>query len=760
MTIKSNFKFIIDTYSVKEKVQLLKELYKDIAGYGNDDDVELAHINSFEAKVLKALGGAGTINEITELPQYLGGGSRPQTKTETKADIPDVLKPYVQDILGRARTRMEEQEAKGYEEYEGERIAPITAEEKAAQEGLLSLLGTQQPYLEEALTDVRAAGAAPTAGEIQGLMSQYQQAVTDMERRKAGEAYEGVRKAREAKLVGGGGMSGLGSRAAIEMGLGEQAHLQNLADIQTRGSQSAWQDAQNRLAQQRERLRLRAGDVRGLGKDIYGTQVSEIGLGAQVGEQRRQFEQSKLDDLYRRYMEKKQFPDQELAKYSGLVYGMPTGFLANKTSTQTGPKGPSFGKQLLGAGLQLGGAFLGGPGGAMAGKALGGMFGGGGGGMAGVGSGAASNLANWNPNPGWKSGGLVGRGPNTYKMSGGGGLYDILYERYSALQEPDMSVESDTDIFVERKGGGLTNLPVVYRQSGSVGNWWETQPSKTEVYDTEKARQALGPGWGTTFAEERALANIKAGPKPPPPNPLAGQRDPEQIKARAADKAQRLRALEGTLKAPHWMKLLGAGVGAAGEAIGSPSVAVGPGGMPYHVPTLATSLKSRLADVKQQQMAETAEEKARKRKELETEFETEEEIFQYPKTVQDRLIAIRKLGLGARKDQAQINKIMAEIRKLNREAGSQMRTGLFKYLSDTDLKGAREGLKTATLGSGLTEQNIDRLRDLRQGDANLILQDQRLMMHMDKWLSPQDALDRAVKRALDDNRFRKKKRFL
>ena len=663
MTIKSNFKFIIDTYSVKEKVQLLKELYKDIAGYGNDDDVELAHINSFEAKVLKALGGAGTINEITELPQYLGGGSRPQTKAETKADIPDVLKPYVQDILGRARTRMEEQEAKGYEEYEGERIAPITAEEKAAQEGLLSLLGTQQPYLEEALVDVRAAGAAPTAGEIQGLMSQYQQGVTDIERRKAGEAYEGVRKAREAKLVGGGGMSGLGSRAAIEMGLGEQAHLQNLADIQTRGSQSAWQDAQNRLRQQRDRLRLRAGDVRGLGKDIYGTQVSEIGLGAQVGEQRRQFEQSKLDDLYRRYMEKKQFPDQELAKYSGLVYGMPTGFLANKTSTQTGPKGPSFGKQLLGAGLQLGGAFLGGPGGAMAGKALGGMFGGGGGGgMAGVGSGAASNLANWNPNPGWKSGGLVGRGPNTYKMSGGGGLYDILYERYSALQEPDMSVESDTDIFVERKGGGLTNLPVVYRQSGSVGNWWQTPLSEqdTKVYDTETGRQALGPGWGTTFAEERALANIKAGQKPPPPDLFAGMRDPEQIRARAADKAQRLRALEGTLKAPHWMKLLGAGVGAAGEAIGSPSVAVGPGGMPYHVPTLSTSLKSRLADVKQQQMAETAEEKARKRKELETEFITEEEIFQYPKAMQDRIRELQASKLSNQKKRAEIDKLVAE----------------------------------------------------------------------------------------------------
>ena len=658
MTIKSNFKFIIDTYSVKEKVQLLKELYKDIAGYGNDDDVELAHINSFEAKVLKALGGAGTINKITELPQYLGGGSRPQTKTETKADIPDVLKPYVQDILGRARTRMEEQEAKGYEEYEGERIAPITAEEKAAQEGLLSLLGTQQPFLEEALVDVRAAGAAPTAGEIQGLMDPYQQAVTDMERRKAGEAYEGVRKAREAKLVGGGGMSGLGSRAAIEMGLGEQAHLQNLADIQTRGSQSAWQDAQNRLAQQRERLRLRAGDVRGLGKDIYGTQVSEIGLGAQVGEQRRQFEQSKLDDLYRRYMEKKQFPDQELAKYSGLVYGMPTGFLANKTSTQTGPKGPSFGKQLLGAGLQLGGAFLGGPGGAMAGKALGGMMGagGGGGGMGQawpLGGGGAAAATQGLP-LGFNKGGLVGRGPNTYKMSGGGGLYDILYERYSALQEPDMSVESDTDIFVERKGGGLANLPVVYRQSGTV----DRLRFLTDPISQRGGEDTSSPVMGSYQVPWESAS--KPDPKPPPPNLFAGMRDPEQIRARAADKAQRLRALEGTLKAPHWMKLLGAGVGAAGEAIGSPSVAVGPGGMPYHVPTLSTSLKSRLVDVKQQQMAETAEEKARKRKELETEFETEEKIFQYPKAMQDRIREIRASDLSAQEKRAKIDKLVAE----------------------------------------------------------------------------------------------------
>ena len=40
---------------------------------------------------------------------------------------------------------------------------------------------------------------------------------------------------------------------------------------------------------------------------------------------------------------------------------------SDTTTTRLGPKGPSFGKQLLGAGLQLGGAFLGGAGGAMGG---------------------------------------------------------------------------------------------------------------------------------------------------------------------------------------------------------------------------------------------------------------------------------------------------------------------------------------------------------------------------------------------------------
>ena len=56
--------------SMNDKVSLLKELYHEIAGKGQDGDTMLAHINSEEALLLKAHGGSGTINPNTGLPEY------------------------------------------------------------------------------------------------------------------------------------------------------------------------------------------------------------------------------------------------------------------------------------------------------------------------------------------------------------------------------------------------------------------------------------------------------------------------------------------------------------------------------------------------------------------------------------------------------------------------------------------------------------------------------------------------------------------
>jgi hypothetical protein len=64
----------VQILSIKEKVSLLNKLYKDISGLGIGGDTELAHINPWEAALLRAVGGSGTLNGVTGLPQYMGGG--------------------------------------------------------------------------------------------------------------------------------------------------------------------------------------------------------------------------------------------------------------------------------------------------------------------------------------------------------------------------------------------------------------------------------------------------------------------------------------------------------------------------------------------------------------------------------------------------------------------------------------------------------------------------------------------------------------
>ena len=65
------------TLTMPEKVELFNDLYGELAGYGTEGDTELAHVNTFEARLLKSIGGSGTINEITGLRQFGGGGGQP-----------------------------------------------------------------------------------------------------------------------------------------------------------------------------------------------------------------------------------------------------------------------------------------------------------------------------------------------------------------------------------------------------------------------------------------------------------------------------------------------------------------------------------------------------------------------------------------------------------------------------------------------------------------------------------------------------------
>ena len=71
-----------------------------------------------------------------------------------------------------------------------------------------------------------------TAEAAKEYMNPYQQAVTDIAKREALDDFDLIRQKFEKQAVGAGGMSGLGTRAAVQTGLLGETFAQNLADIQ------------------------------------------------------------------------------------------------------------------------------------------------------------------------------------------------------------------------------------------------------------------------------------------------------------------------------------------------------------------------------------------------------------------------------------------------------------------------------------------------------------------------------------------------
>ena len=86
------------------KVWLIKHLYTDIAAMGDGGDTALAHVNEKEVALLKAHGGAGTINPRTGLIEFKGkgGGSPAPTKQESvsySSNLPEYAEPYYKEQM-------------------------------------------------------------------------------------------------------------------------------------------------------------------------------------------------------------------------------------------------------------------------------------------------------------------------------------------------------------------------------------------------------------------------------------------------------------------------------------------------------------------------------------------------------------------------------------------------------------------------------------------------------------------------------------
>jgi hypothetical protein len=289
-----------------------------------------------------------------------GGGQSPPTESKvTQTTIPD----WLQDPTIRMVTRGEALSKLPYQAYGGQRIADFTP---AQQEAFKQIYGMERPgeYAAAGQSTGAAMGAAYGyapgqfgSQQAQAYMSPYQQAVTDIAKREAvGEAAMMNRElAAKASKAGAFG----GSRFGVEQALLGSKLATNLSDLQTKGLQDSYLNAQQQFerdraaafggAQLRAQTGLTAGSqLANLGTAIQSSDLQRIQALSAAGEQQQGLQQQKLAQAYQDFLEKRDWEKNQLGYLSGLIRGTPFSTTSTQSTQQAAPSSTS---QALGLGI-------------------------------------------------------------------------------------------------------------------------------------------------------------------------------------------------------------------------------------------------------------------------------------------------------------------------------------------------------------------------------------------------------------------------
>lgn len=240
-----------------------------------------------------------------------GGG---QTSTQV-TDLPDWAKPTATKLLGDAG-QLTDVNKNPYTPYGGQRTAQFT------------------PLQQQAYGNAYAMDAGPQgfAQNVGNYMSPYQQNVIDREKMEAARASQMLGQQQQSQATQAGAFGGY--REGIQRAERERGLRSQLQDIQTRGSQAAYDRAADQFRQ-------------GV------TQQMAVGQQqAQFGTQQQQTIQQMLDQQYQDFLNQKKYPYQQLEFMSNILRGTPMG----GTTSMYSPAGSMSG-QLAGIGAGLAGMF-------------------------------------------------------------------------------------------------------------------------------------------------------------------------------------------------------------------------------------------------------------------------------------------------------------------------------------------------------------------------------------------------------------------
>jgi hypothetical protein len=234
---------------------------------------------------------------------------------------PQSYKDALENILGEAKNIYETKKGLGFQTYGQPRIAGFSPEEQAAMSGIAGLVGMGQQYFAPAAGLTAGLADRFTADTAQQYMSPYQQAVVDVEKREAiRQAERGMQDIGAAAQKAG---SFGGSRQAILEAEAGRNLQQRLGDIQTRGSQAAFETAQRAFEAQKSRERQAASGLASLGQQAPRQALAELTALSGIGEAQRGMNQQALDLAYQDFMKQQQYPYDLLSQYQSTVYGYP-----------------------------------------------------------------------------------------------------------------------------------------------------------------------------------------------------------------------------------------------------------------------------------------------------------------------------------------------------------------------------------------------------------------------------------------------------
>lgn len=305
-----------------------------------------------------------------------GGDSAPAAPTQqtvTQTNLPEWARPYAEDIFQRGSALSKS----GYVPYSGQRIAQFTPMQQQAFVGAQEMQPSAQ--LQQATNQALGMQYDPyqtgqfTSPVASQYMNPYMQNVVDVQKREASRQSDILRNQQQAQAVNAGAFGG--SRQAIVEAERQRNLAQQLGDIQTTGSNAAYNQAMQQFNQEQQ-LREQSRQY-GAGLGLQGAQLGMQGAGQLFqqgtdinklqqlyGTQQQQAAQDVLSQQYQDFLNQQNYPYKQLGFMSDLLRG--TGQLSGTTGASVYQAPPSVTSQLTG----LGTAALG-----LSGLAKSGMFG-------------------------------------------------------------------------------------------------------------------------------------------------------------------------------------------------------------------------------------------------------------------------------------------------------------------------------------------------------------------------------------------------